>query len=68
MTVLKPFMRYKGLTESKFLPLLHDEAFHRLHDRFTVLNNNTPLTDNRASSKEDEASDKDGFNYQELSW
>ena len=51
MTVLKPFMRYKGLTESKFLPLLHDEAFHRLHDRFTVLNNNTPLTDNRASSK-----------------
>jgi hypothetical protein len=44
-------MRYKGLTESKFLPLLHDEAFHRLHDRFTLLNNNTPLTDNRASSK-----------------
>ena len=48
---LKPFMRYKGLTESKFLPLLHDEVFHRLHDRFTVLNDNTPLTDNKASSK-----------------
>jgi len=48
---LKPFMRYKGLTESKFLPLLHDEAFHRLHDRFTVLNNNQPLTDKKASSK-----------------
>jgi hypothetical protein len=48
---LKPFMRYKGLTESKFLPLLHDEAFHRLHDRFTVWNNNQPLTDNKASSK-----------------
>lgn len=48
---LKPFMRYKGLTESKFLPLLHDEAFHKLHDRFTLLNNNTPLTDNKASSK-----------------
>ena len=30
---------------------LHREAFHRLHDRFTLLNNNTPLTDNRASSK-----------------
>ena len=45
-------MRYKGLTESKFLPLLHEEAqFHRLHDRFTILNNNTPLTDNKASSK-----------------
>ena len=48
---LKPFFRYKGLTESKFLPLLHDEVFHRLHNRFTVLNNNTPLTDNKASSK-----------------
>ena len=48
---LKPFIRYKGLTDSKFLPLLHNEAFHRLHDRFTRLNNNTPLTDNRASSK-----------------
>ena len=44
-------MRYKGLTESKFLPLLHDQVFHELHDRFTLLNNNTPLTDNRASSK-----------------
>ena len=48
---LKPFMRYKGLTESKFLPLLHDEAFHRLHDRFTFWNNNQPLTDKKASSK-----------------
>ena len=48
---LKPFMRYKGLTESKFLPLLHEDAFHRLHDRFTILNNNQPLTENRASSK-----------------
>ena len=48
---LKPFMRYKGLTDSKFLPLLHNDVFHRLHDRFTYLNNSTPLTDNRASSK-----------------
>ena len=48
---LKPFMRNKGLTESKFLPLLHDVAFHKLHDRFSVWNNNQPLTDNKASSK-----------------
>ena len=48
---LKPFMRYKGLTESKLLPLLHDDIFHKLHDHFTYLNNNTPLTDNKASSK-----------------
>ena len=48
---LKPFIRYKGLTDSKFLPLLHDTVFHRLHDRFTYLNDNTPLTSNAASSK-----------------
>ena len=48
---LKPFMRYKGLTESKFTPLLHDDAFHRLHNRFKKWNDNTPLTDNKASSK-----------------
>ena len=48
---LKPFMRYKGLTESKFIPLMHDKQFHKLHDHFTMLNNNTPLTDNKASSK-----------------
>ena len=48
---LKPFMRYKGLTESKFLPLLHDDIFHKLHDRFTLLNGGKPLTDTKASSK-----------------
>ena len=48
---LKPFMRYKGLTESKFLPLLHADVFHKLHDHFSKLNNNQPLTENRASSK-----------------
>ena len=48
---LKPFIRYKGLTESKFTPLLHDDAFHKLHNRFKEWNDNTPLTDNKASSK-----------------
>ena len=48
---LKPFMRFKGLTDSKFIPTLYSEAFHELHDHFTYLNNNTPLTDNKASSK-----------------
>ena len=48
---LKPFIRYKGLTDSRFLPLLHAEVFHRLHDRFTKINNNQPLTSNAASSK-----------------
>ena len=30
---------------------MHDKQFHKLHDHFTMLNNNTPLTDNKASSK-----------------
>ena len=48
---LKPFIRHKGLTDSKFIPTLYSEAFHRLHDRFTQWNDNKPLTDNKASSK-----------------
>ena len=48
---LKPFIRHKGLTDSKFIPTLYSEAFHRLHDRFTEWNGNNPLTDNKASSK-----------------
>ena len=48
---LKPYLRYKGLTDSKFLPLLHNDVFHKLHDRFTLLNNNKPLTENKSSSK-----------------
>ena len=48
---LKPFIRFKGLTDSKFAPTLHSDAFHTLHDRFKYLNDGKPLTDNRASSK-----------------
>ena len=48
---LKPFIRYKGLTDSKFPLLLHDEVFHLLHNRFTLLNNNNPVTPSYVSSK-----------------
>ena len=48
---LKPFIRYKGLTDSNFLPLLHDKAFHKLHNRFTKINNNNPVTPSYVSSK-----------------
>ena len=48
---LKPFIRYRGLTDSKFLPLLHDKAFHELHDRFTRINDNNPVTPSYVSSK-----------------
>ena len=39
------------MTDSKFLPLLHDTAFHTLHNRFTLINNNTPVTPSYVSSK-----------------
>ena len=48
---LKPFIRFKGLTESKFPPLLHKESFHKLHNKFKEWNHGEPLTENRASSK-----------------
>ena len=48
---LKPFIRHKGLTDSKFIPTLYGEAFHDLHDMFKEWNNGEPLTDNKASSK-----------------
>jgi len=48
---LKPFIRYKGLTDSKFPLLLHDQIFHKLHDRFTYWNNNKPVTPSYVSSK-----------------
>ena len=48
---LKPFIRFKGLTDSKFIPVLYKEAFHNLHNKFTEWNNNEPLTENRSSSK-----------------
>ena len=48
---LKPFIRYKGLTDSRFTPLLHKQSFHKLHDEFTKWNHGEPLTENRASSK-----------------
>ena len=48
---LKPFLRYKGLTDSQFTPLLHKESFHKLHNKFKEWNHGEPLTENRASSK-----------------
>ena len=48
---LKPFIQYKGLTDSQFTPLLHKESFHKLHNKFKEWNHGEPLTENRASSK-----------------
>ena len=48
---LKPFIRHKGLTDSKFIPVLYAKAFHDLHNEFKEHNNGQPLTENKASSK-----------------
>ena len=37
---LKPYMRYKGLTQSDFTPLLHDNIFKDLNKWFIRRNNN----------------------------
>ena len=48
---LKPYMRYKGLTESDFTPLLHDRIFHDLNKWFIARNNDKLLVKEDASSR-----------------
>lgn len=48
---MKPFLRYKGLTDSKFTPLLNDNHFRDLSDWFTERNNGERLVPVKASSK-----------------
>ena len=48
---LKPYMRYKGLTDSDFTPLLHDAIFQKLNKEFTVLNNDKCIVKEDASSR-----------------
>ena len=48
---LKPYMRYKGLTESNFTPLIHDSIFQELNKWFTARNNDKCLVKEDASSR-----------------
>ena len=48
---LKPYMRYKGLTQSDFTPLLHDDVFKGLNKWFIERNNNKMLIKEDASSR-----------------
>lgn len=48
---LKPYLRYKGLTQSDFTPLLHDEIFQELNKWFIQRNNNQGLVKEDASSR-----------------
>ena len=47
---MKPYLRFKGLTDSHFLPLLHGEAFKKMNTWFTE-RNGEPLVDPEASSR-----------------
>jgi hypothetical protein len=48
---LKPIMRYKGLTDSNFTPLLHDHIFKDLNKWFIERNNGESLVKADASSR-----------------
>ena len=48
---LKPYMRYKGLTDSDFTPLLHDDIFKDLNKWFIARNNDKLLVKEDASSR-----------------
>lgn len=48
---MKPFLRFKGLTESDFLPLINDENYLKLNDWFIEKNNGEPLVHKDASSR-----------------
>ena len=47
---MRPFLRYKGNTDSNFAPLINDNNFHRLNDWFKK-HNGGPLIDPSASSR-----------------
>ena len=47
---MRPFLRYKGNTDSNFAPLINDDNFHRLNDWFKK-HNGGPLIDPSASSR-----------------
>ena len=47
---MKPFLRYKGNTDSDFAPLINDDNFHRLNDWFKA-RIGEPLFDPQASSR-----------------
>ena len=48
---LKPYMRYRGLTESDFTPLMHDSVFGDLNKWFKTRNGDKLLVKEDASSR-----------------
>ena len=64
---LKPIMRYKGLTDSNFTPLLHDHIFKDLNQWFIERNDGKSLVKLDASSRKTEDTTEDDCNNQEVS-
>ena len=48
---MRPYLRYKGLTDSNFLPPINDENFRELERWFIIRNDNIPLVSQDASSR-----------------
>ena len=56
---LKPYMRFKGLTDSNFVPLIHDQLFSDLDDWFRRRNNNKTIVKEGASQSQTEDTTED---------
>lgn len=48
---MKPFLRYKGLSESAFAPMIEGETFKKFEHWFKSKNDNKPLVSANASSR-----------------
>ena len=48
---MKPFLRFTGLTDSKFAPLINDDKYRQLDDWFTEKNEGERLVDREATSR-----------------
>lgn len=48
---MKPFLRFNGLTDSNFAPMINDDNYRKLNDWFTERNDGEPLIPVGASSR-----------------
>ena len=64
---LKPIMRYKGLTDSNFTPLLHDHIFKDLNQWFIERNGGESLVKTRCVQSQTEDATEDDCDNQEIS-
>lgn len=48
---MKPFLRFSGLTDSNFIPMINDDKFRKLNDWFTEKNDGEPIIEPGSSSR-----------------